>query len=370
MRVLASVDLTAIERNVALLAAKASSARLCAVVKGNAYGHGDREVAAAAARGGAEWLAVSTAVEAQSLRSAGLELPILVMGALTDDELELALAANADVVAWTDYFISRLAALGGGRAHIKLDTGMGRLGTRNPALATQLVERAAADPQIDLVGLMTHFATADELNDQFFGEQLARFTAWADVASEKSPGLIRHAANSAALLRDPASHFDLVRPGVACYGLDPFGLDPTDRELVPAMRLESYVACVERSEPGDSNGYGRSFIAAEPTSIGTIPIGYADGWPRAFSNSVEVLIGGKRFPVVGNISMDNMTVDLGGDGGGVEVGAKATLIGDDGADRVLAEELARGGSTINYEIVASISDRVPRKYSDQTEGPR
>ena len=362
MRALVSVNLAAIERNVALLAARAPSAQLCAVVKGNGYGHGAVAVAQAAIDGGATWLAVATPTEATSLRAAGVEAPILLMGALTAPEIEVALEARADVVAWSEEFLNRVAALGGGRVHIKLDSGMGRLGTRDRELATRLAEQAEADPQLELVGLMTHFATADELGDDFFDKQLDQFTTWAEEVSTANPGLIRHAANSAALLRDSRSHFDLVRPGVGCYGLDPFGVDPAGQGLEPALRLESYVACIDRCEVGQSIGYGRSFVAEQETKIATVPIGYADGWKRIFSNNAEVLVGGQRFPVVGNVSMDNMTIDLGRDGGDVQIGDTVTLIGSDGDDRILSEELAIRASTINYEIVSSISDRVPRSY--------
>lgn len=368
MRALASVDLAAIERNVMALAAKAPTAQLCAVVKADGYGHGAAEAANAAARGGATWLAVATAPEAQQLRAKRVELPILVMGAMTDAELEIALAANADVVAWSEHFLSKLSALGGGRVHIKLDSGMGRLGTRDGELAKRLATRAAEEPSLELVGLMTHFATADELDDSFFAAQLETYKQWSEPIVATTPGLIRHAANSAALLREGASHFDLVRPGVACYGLDPFGVDPAAQALQPALRLESYVACAERCESGQSCGYGRSFIAEQPTVIATVPIGYADGWKRVFSNNAEVLIGGRRCAVVGNVSMDNITVDLGADGGGVEVGDCVTLIGADGAERILSEELARLGGTINYEIVSSISARVERRYVGSEAG--
>ena len=363
MRVLASVDLAAIERNVALLSAQARSSQLCAVVKADGYGHGAAAAATAAVCGGATWLAVSTAGEAQSLRESVPELPILVMGALSDAELEIALGAGADVVAWSEYFMSTLSALGGGRVHVKLDSGMGRLGTRDGELALRLVGQANDDPQLQLVGLMTHFATADETGDQFFGQQLGTFREWSDAAIAICPGAIRHAANSAALLRDDGSHFDLVRPGVACYGLDPFGSDPAAQQLTPAMRLDSYVACIEGCQPGQSSGYARSFIAEAATTIATVPIGYADGWRRVFSNNADVLINGQRFAVVGNVSMDNMTIDLGPEAGGVSIGDRVTLLGADGTERVLSEELAKRAGTINYEIVTSVSARVPRQYS-------
>ena len=368
MRALASVDLTAIEHNVALLASKAPAAQLCAVVKADGYGHGGTQSATAAINGGASWLAVATAIEAQKLRADGIEEPILVMGALTDSELEVALAARSDVVAWSEYFLTKVIALGGGRVHIKFDSGMGRLGTRDRGLASALAARAENDPCVQLIGLMTQFATADQVDDKFFAEQLEAFTEWSDPIVSATPGLIRHAANSAALLSEPASHFDLVRPGVACYGLDPFGIDPAAQGLEPALRLESYVACAERCDTGQSAGYSRTFIADQPTVIGTVPIGYADGWKHAFSNNAEVLIGGSRFAVVGNVSMDNITVDLGADGGGVELGERVTLIGADGADRILSEQLAGAARTINYEIVTSIGPRVERQYVRSESG--
>jgi len=363
VRALATVDLAAIERNVAQLCAQASSSQLCAVVKADGYGHGAAETAVAARRGGATWLAVSTAAEAQELRASVPELPIMVMGAVSDAELGIALGAGADVVAWSEYFLSKVSALGGGRVHIKLDSGMGRLGTRDGDLALRLVGQAREDPRLQLIGLMTHFATAEELGDQFFGQQLDAFRQWSDEAIAICPGVMRHAANSAALLRDERSHFDLVRPGVACYGLDPFGADPAAQQLTPAMRLDSYVASINACQRGQSVGYGRSFIADAATVIATVPIGYADGWMRVFSNNADVLINGRRFAVVGNVSMDNMTVDLGADGGGVEIGDRVTLLGSDRADRILSEELAEHAGTINYEIVTSVSARVPRQYS-------
>jgi alanine racemase len=360
VRALASVNVAAIERNVASLKRHAEKSILCAVVKGNGYGHGSTAAAYASIAGGATWLAVATASEAKSLRADGIDAPVLVMGALTDAELQLALSAGADVVVWSEEFLSRAAALGGARLHVKLDTGMGRLGTRDPKLATQLVADAAGDARCDLVGLMTHFATADERDDEFFGQQLARFSNWTDKAMQLQPGLLRHAANSAALLRDEASQFDMVRPGIACYGLDPFGVGAAEQGLEPALSLHSYVAAIDDCAPGESVGYGRTFIAEKQTRIATVPIGYGDGWVRRFSNNADLLIAGKRYPVVGNVSMDNVTVDLGMDS--VEIGAPVTLIGADGDQLIDAEELAQRAATINYEIVTVISDRVKRRY--------
>ncbi|MBJ7521228.1 MAG: alanine racemase [Solirubrobacteraceae bacterium] len=360
VRAQARVNVAAIARNVATFAAAAPGSAVCAVVKADGYGHGAVASARAALAGGATWLAVVSASEAAALREAGItEPPILVMGALSTEELDVALAARADVVVWTEGLLDAIGARGGGRVHIKLDTGMGRLGTRDPALATALARRAASIPGVDLVGAMTHFATADEPRDSFFAEQLDRFTSWLDELRRAGLNVLAHAANSAAVLRDPASHFDLVRVGVGIYGLDPFGVDPVPRGLEPALELVSWAAAVKPIAAGESVGYGRRFVAAQPGWIATVPVGYGDGWRRGLTNAAEVLIGGRRFPQVGTVSMDNVTVDL-GPGTGASVGDEVVLLGTRGTERILAEDVARTLGTINYEITCGLLPRVPR----------
>ena len=364
MRALARVDLGAIGRNCAVLARAAAPAALCVVVKADGYGHGAAPAARAAQAAGAPWLAVATAGEAADLRAAGIGGPLLVMGALSPGELTVALRARADVVAWRPATAAALAAhpdADGARVHVKLDTGMGRLGTRDPAEATRTAEAVAADPRLRLVGAMTHFATADD-DPAFAREQLARFLPWAEALRAAHPGLLLHAANSAATLGLPEARLDLVRCGIAAYGLDPFGRDPADHGLAPALELRSYLAEVKTIAPGESTGYGRRFVARAPTWIGTVPVGYADGVRRALTNDCDVLVGGRRAPVVGTVSMDNVTVDLGPDP--PAPGAEVVLIGAQGGERVLAEEWARRLATINYEITCGISARVPRTYAE------
>jgi alanine racemase len=340
-RALATIELGAIERNCARLPKP-----LCAVVKADAYGHGP--VAAAALKGGATWLAVAAAEEAAALRRQGIYAPILVMGALTPEELRVAVEADADVVAWTEA-IAEAAP----RVHVKLDTGMGRLGTKDRELALRL----AARPNV--VGLMTHFATADDLGDDFFATQLEAFREF--VESVGRDDLVAHAANSAAALREPASHFGMVRCGIAVYGMDPFGEDPAAHGLEPALSLRSWVGAVRRFEAGDSAGYGRRWAAAEPTWVATVPIGYGDGWRRALTNNCDVLIRGRRHPLVGTVSMDNVTVSLGPDTD-VDVGDEVVLIGAQGEERILAEEVARRLDTINYEGTCALTPRVRRQH--------
>jgi alanine racemase len=341
-RAVALVDTGAIERNCARLPGQ----QLCAVVKADGYGHGAARAAHAALRGGADWLAVATAREAEELRREGVSVPVLIMGALTPDELRVAIAAEADVVAWSEE-VARAAP----RVHVKLDTGMGRLGTKDRELAVHL---AGGE---NVVGLMTHFATADEPGDDHFPAQLEAFQSF--VAEVGRDDLVVHAANSAATLRDPASHFGMVRCGVAIYGLDPFQSDPADHGLEPALSLHSWVAAVRRFEPGDSAGYGRRWRAEEPCWVATLPIGYGDGLRRGLTNNCDVLIRERRHSLVGTVSMDNVTVALGADTD-VRVGDPVTLIGSQGPERILAEELAGRLDTINYEVTCGLLPRVPR----------
>jgi alanine racemase len=368
LRALARVDVGAIERNCARLADVAAPAALCAVVKAGGYGHGAAQAARAALAGGATWLAVATADEAVALRAAGIGGPLLVMGALAPRELGAALEAGADVVAWRERFVRAVAErAGGGGAgvHVKLDTGMGRLGTRDGDEAARVADAVAAAPGLRLAGAMTHFATADD-DPAFAREQLARFLPWAEAVRARHGGVLLHAANSAAALGIAEARLDMVRCGIAIYGMDPFGADPARHGLEPALELRSYVAEVKPLAPGESVGYGRRFVAAEPTWIGTIPLGYGDGVRRALTNDCDVLVGGRRVPLVGTVSMDNITVDLGREP--VEPGAEAILIGSQGGERVLAEEWARRLGTINYEITCGISARVPREHHATTRG--
>jgi alanine racemase len=365
LRALARVNLAAVERNVARLKGElAAGSQLCAVVKADGYGHGAAHVARAALSGGASWLAVATANEAAELRDAGIDDRILVMGALSVGELPIAIASGADLVAWSERFVDDLLAARpatGVRVHVKLDTGMGRLGTRDIGEAMRVAARvASASPELELAGAMTHFATADE-DSEFLERQLAAFRPFAAELRDRYRGVLAHAANSAATLRDPATHFDLVRCGIAIYGLDPSNVDPSRWGLEPALELSSYVAAVKLATAGDSVGYGRRFVAERDTWIATLPIGYADGVRRAFSNNCEILIGGQSYPLVGTVSMDNIAVELGPDRA-ARPGEIATIIGRDRDRRQTAEQLASRIGTINYEIVCGIAGRVPRMY--------
>jgi alanine racemase len=370
LRAVAQINLAAIERNVKLLQGTVGpQTQLCAVVKADGYGHGAVPVARTALAAGAQKIAVATAQEAGELRRAGIEAAILVLGAVSDEELPVAIAADAVLMVWDLGFVEKLraAAADDGReiqVHVKLDSGLGRLGTRvlTQALAVADAIRAAA-PALRLTGAMTHFATADGDLD-FAAHQLAQFKPFVEQLRSQPGGreLLIHAANSAATLRLPEARFDMVRAGIALYGGDPMNLDPAEHGLEPALALRSYVAALKPIAPGESTGYGRHFIADRETMIATLPIGYGDGIPtRALANNCDVLINGSRYPLRGMVSMDNITVDVGPQTG-VAVGDRGTIIGVDGEQCQTAEELAARIGTINYEVLCWISRRVPRFY--------
>jgi alanine racemase len=299
------------------------------------------------------------------------DVPVLVMGALSEIELSEALGARAEVVIWSEAGLDAVVGAGGGRVHVKLDSGMGRLGTRDPDRASEVVELAVATEEVELVGAMTHFATADDRVDGFFERQLEVFDRWVQEVKREHPHVIVHAANSAAVLRERRSHFDMVRCGIAIYGMDPFGEDPDAVGLEPALELVSYVAEVKACAAGQSAGYGRRFIADTDTHLGVLPIGYGDGWRRGLSGDADVLVQGTRRPLVGTVSMDNLTIDLGdGPDAASLCGSETVLLGAQGEQRILAEEVAKRLHTINYEVSCALTARVPRLFHrDGTPAP-
>jgi alanine racemase len=237
---------------------------------------------------------------------------------------------------------------------------MGRLGNPDSEEVLALVRACDADPNLELAGVWTHFATADEPGSGFFDEQLGRFERVAARVKEEFPKVIVHAANSAAVFRDSRAHFDMARCGVAIYGLDPFQGDPAERGLAPALSLRSYLADVKRFPAGASAGYGQKWKAREDTWVGVVPLGYGDGVRRGLGNNAEVLVRGRRYPLVGTVSMDNVTIDLGPETA-VEPGEEVVLIGKQGEEEIRAEDLAARLETINYEVTCGISARVPRR---------
>jgi alanine racemase len=368
-RASARIDLGAVAHNVGVLRrAIGPGIELSPVLKADGYGHGLAGCAPAAIAAGVDRIAVATAREAAAVRELDPDVPILVLGALSPEESELAIAAGGAISVWEPGFAealdARAAAAGRTvRVHVKYDTGMGRLGDFDPGQVLATARRVDASANLELEALWTHFATADEADRSFMHRQLDRLNRLAARAKAEFPEVRLHAANSAATLTDPATRLDLVRPGVALYGMDPFGSDPADHDLRPVLSLHSYVATVKRFEPGMSAGYGRTWTAEQATTVVTVPVGYGDGVRRGLSNRGEVLIGGVRHPIAGTISMDNLTVAVGDHA--VSVGDEVTLIGEQDGERITAEQVARTLDTINYEVTCGVSPRVPRQCSGE-----
>jgi alanine racemase len=320
-----TIDVGAVRRNVATLRRALGPSELWAVVKADGYGHGAVDVAAAALAEGATALCTATVPEALELRRRFDAIRLLVLGPHARGEVAAAREARLELAVWERDLPAGIPL------HLKLDTGMGRFG------ATELPA-----PPVDVVGLMSHLATADA--DTAFAEaQIERFR----VATEPYAHLTRHVANSAAALRLPSSRFDAGRCGIALYGLSPFGDDPSVDGLEPVLRWESHLAQVKLLRPGESTGYGRRFVAARATWIGLVPVGYADGFRRDLTGT-EVLVGGERRRVVGTISMDSFAVELDRE---LPVGTPVVLVGDG----VLLESHARVAGTITYELACGIS---------------
>lgn len=359
-RSVARIDLGAVRHNIGVLRRAAPGSRLLVVVKAGGYGHGAVQVARAALDAGADRLGLAAVCEVEALLGAGVDAPTVMWGPLIADEWRRAAATGCEIAVWTPQGCRAAAEAGIRRVHLKLDSGMGRMGARPEAVAD--LAAAAADPRLEVVGLMTHFATADETegpNAAFMVEQLARFRSMVGPLRHRFPGAILHAANSAATLRNPDTHLDMVRCGIAMYGCSPFMGDPDEHDLRPVMTLASYLASVKPILGRESVGYGRHWRAARGSWIGAIPVGYADGYARLNADTAAVLVGGRRVPVVGMVSMDQITVDLGPEAVD-RVGDEVVLLGAQGGERITAEELGRWRSSINYEVTCAVGDRVRR----------
>ena len=357
---LVEVDLEAIRHNVRWL--RPPGAELMAVVKADAYGHGDVPVARAALEAGASWLGVALVEEGLALREAGIAGRILVLSEIPRGAEAEALRADLTPTVYSAEGVEALAraSAAAGRqvgVHVKLDTGMHRVGLWPPEDAVELCRLVLARG-LALEGLWTHFASA-ESDERTTRGQLERFLR--AVRAVREAGLrprLLHAANSAATIRFPETHLDLVRPGAAIYGL---AAGPGLAEgLRPAMTLRSRVSFVKRLGAGEPLSYGHRYRLERDAWIATVPVGYADGYPRSLSNRAEVLIRGRRHRVAGTVTMDQLLVDCGEHR--VAPGDEVVLLGAQGEERITAEELAEHAGTIGYEIATAISARVPREY--------
>jgi alanine racemase len=361
-RAWAEIDLGAVRDNVhALRRLLRESTRLLAVVKADAYGHGAVAVAHAAVDAGAAMLGVATIDEGIELRAAGIRTPILLLGHTAPEEAEAVVAHDLAATVFQPQTARALSAAAGragrpARVHLKIDTGMGRIGvapSRAPALAREL----SALGGVVLEGCCTHFATADELDLQPARAQLRMFlTVLRRLEDAGVPPGIRHAANSAAMLALPEAQLDMVRPGIALYGIPPASHLGDRAHLRRVMRLRARVSHVKRVEAGTPIGYGHVYRTERATTIATVPIGYGDGYPRLAGGRSHVVLGSRRLPVAGRVSMDQCTIDA--DDAAVRVGDEVELWGES----VRIEEVAVAAQTIAYEILTGVSRRVPRIF--------
>src|SRR5262245_53134376 len=363
------VDLDAVRANVRALREHVAPAELLAVVKANGYGHGAGPVARAALDAGAAWLGVARVEEGVQLRGHGIGAPILLLSEPPVSAAAAVVTHSITPVVYTEPGIDALAkavAAFGGRdrlsVHLKVDTGMHRVGC-DPGQALALVERITASSELDLAGVCTHLAVADDPSDGYTTAQLARFDAvLSDLAARGYDRGIVHAANSAAALACPAARYDLVRVGIAAYGVSPAASFETVVPLTPALSLHARVMMVRDLDAGERLSYGLRYELPRPTRIATVSAGYADGVPRNLGLAGgEVLVGGRRCPITGVVTMDQLMVDIGD--ADVEVGDEVVLIGRQGDDEVTATEWAEHLGTIAYEVITGIGARVPRSYT-------
>jgi len=343
----AEIDLGALSHNLAVVRDHAGEAKVFGVIKADAYGHGLGPVARRLVDAGADGLAVALVEEGLELREAGVEAPILVLNGLYGDGYDAVVEARLTPCVYDDADAAAFAARGAG-AHLKVDTGMTRLGVRD---LEHFLDR---HPRLRVDGLMTHLADAEE-DPEATDAQLDAFDAAIAAVRARGHDPVCHAANSAGTLLRPRSRHDLVRAGVALYGVRPAPDSPLD--LRPVMRLVAPVARVADVEPGTAVGYGRTWTAARPSRIATVALGYGDGYHRALSNVGHAVIGGVRCPLAGRVSMDLIGVDV-TDAPAVARGDEAELIGP----ALRAEEVAAAAGTIAYEVLSAVSPRVPRIY--------
>ena len=356
------INLSAIEDNVRALRTIAG-VPIMAVVKANGYGHGAVEVSRAALAAGSSWLAVSCAEEALVLREAGIAAPILVLGMVTAQEADEAIAAGLSLTVYcqesAELYSARATALGRSVCvHLKVDTGMGRLGTLPGEPTLALARNITSMPSMHLEGVFTHLACADEENPAPTESQLAKFSSTLEALQGIGvrPAWI-HAANSAATLAFPQARFNMVRNGVAIYGVHPSPQVRLPSSFRPALSWKARLVSCKVLPPGWGVSYGMEYHTAGEETVGVIPVGYADGWRRNRSN--VVLLHGTRVPVIGRVCMDQCMVKL---PEGASLGTEVVLIGRQGEEEIRAEELAARWGTINYEVITGISARMPRVY--------
>lgn len=336
-----------------------------AVVKADAYGHGAYQVAQTALAAGATFLGVATAEEGIALRKQGIQAPLLVIGALDAADCAACVPYDISVAVFSAEQVRAMQDISQktgvpAHVHIKVDSGFHRIGVL-PQEMEALLSVLKRCPQVHVEGLFAHFATADCADDSFVQIQMERFEQAEHMVRQAGYRPIVHVCNSAATVRHPELARDMVRGGILMYGCMPSLEMQMDFDLEPALRWQTEIVAIHAIAPGESVGYGRTFLAQRPTRVATLPVGYADGYARSLSNVGQVLIHGKRCPVIGRICMDQTMVDV-TDVPQAQVGDVAVLIGKQGAEHITADEMGQWRGTIGYEVLVNIGKRVPREY--------
>lgn len=365
------VNLSALRRNVEAVRLLAGDAQIMATVKANAYGHGlirtSRELLAA----GAQQLGVAFLEEGIALRKAGITAPVLVLGGIIGNQISHFLEYDLQLTASSVYKLQQIeetAAQMGRRAkvHVKIDTGMGRIGVRHEH-APQLLEAAIRARHCDLCGVFSHFSSSHSADTAFTRLQLERFQDALEFFPKRGlPMPLRHIANSGAILQHPEAILDMVRPGIMLYGVYPDHEVRRSVELAPVLSFKTRVVYFKVVRQGQAIGYDHTWTAPADTRVVTLPVGYGDGYSRSLSNKGEVLINGRRYPIAGTISMDQCMIDIGGDSAYND--DEAILIGTQGEERITIEEIAERIGTIPYEVLTMINTRVPRRYVEVGRG--
>ncbi len=364
------VDLTALEENIRAVRSLVGERRIMATVKANAYGHGLIRTSEEFLRAGVDELGVAFLEEGIALRKAGITAPILVMGGILGNQISHFLQWDLQITASSVYKlkqIDRTANEFGTRAkvHVKIDTGMGRIGIRAEHAHT-LFDAILEASHCDLVGVFSHFASSHNPYDPFTQTQLERFNRALDYFPKHGlPYPIRHIANSGAVLQNPEAYFEMVRPGIILYGVYPDERTRRSVVLRPVLSFKTRVVYFKVVPKGNRIGYDHTWEAQSDTRVVTLPVGYGDGYPRSLSNQGEVLLRGKRYPIVGRISMDQCMVDIGLDSAYND--DEVVLIGEQEGAAVSVEEVAEWAGTIPYEILTSINTRVPRRYVHRSD---
>jgi alanine racemase len=363
----ARIDLQSLTHNFNEVLRRADGRKILAVVKAQAYGHGALRVSRHLLELGVDMLGVALIEEGRELRASGIEAPVLVMGAVFPEQAE-AIAELGLMPVVYDMAVARAVADAARRlktkiaVHVKIDTGMGRIGISPPAAEEFIADLVSIDG-IEVQGLMTHFADADLRDKRFAFEQMDRFESLLKKLDARGISIpLRHAANSAAVLDYRQALFTMVRPGLMLYGYNPLEGERAGVDLRPVLSLVTRIAFLKKVPPGIPISYGRTFVTKRESKIATIPIGYADGYSRALSNRGEAIVRGIRVPVAGRVCMDMTMLDV-TDVPAVSAGDEVVLIGSQGNERITADDIAVKTGTISYEVLCGISNRVPRVYA-------